>query len=85
VESTSTSTEEGMPLVLEQAALEISKAWYHEVGKKIWDGRQKVQTVSQKQVGDLGITYEPETKPVAAGFKFPDSATEVLKSYQRLV
>ena len=78
VESTSTSTDEGMPLALQEAGLEISKAWYKNVGKKIWDGR--TQMVARKQVGDLEITYEQKS----VGGAFPDKATALLKSYQRL-
>lgn len=86
VPTSSTSTELGVPSSLEQAVLEISKAWYL--------GRKSNPNISSRRVGDLAITYghggatnigNQNSNGRGGQSALPSTAQALLIPYQRIL
>jgi len=79
VQSTSTSTGIGTPRSLEQATMEVGKAWYL--------GRNRNPLVQSKSVGDLKIEYGSggRTATGQVEHKLPGPALALLNDFQRVV
>jgi hypothetical protein len=73
VESTSTSTDLGMPPSIVQATIEVGKAWY--------SGRGRNPLVKMKKVGDYSIEYNDQMGKA----ELPKSALALLQDFQRVV